>query len=54
MAPDVNVIKLFCPYVTNEPNKRVFVPGRPFQLRLMFLGKGKSLPADALDSSKMC
>ncbi len=44
--PGTNIIKLLRPQFTNVRNKveRLSFPGKPFQPRLMFLGKAKSQP----------
>jgi hypothetical protein len=44
VGPRANVIKLLLPQPTRGPNKLLFVPDRPIQPSLMFVGKGRNLP----------
>jgi len=66
LTPGNNVIKLFTPAIFRfSYQARVFVPGRPFQLSLLFAGKAKTYPrvehlkgvslvyADALPTDKI-
>jgi hypothetical protein len=39
---EINVIKILCLLFTNVCNKLVFVPGKPFQASLIFVGKARS------------
>jgi hypothetical protein len=44
MHPGPNLIKLFKAVIYEFCNKLVFVPGKPFQLRLLFVGKARTYP----------
>ncbi len=45
LTPGNNVIKLFTPAIYGfSYHARVFVPGRPFQLSLLFAGKARTYP----------
>ncbi len=43
VRPRVNVIKLFTVVIYKVRNRLVFIPDRPFQLSVKFIGKARSL-----------